>query len=357
MVGARRRRGLAGLLLLGSLLHASAVAGAPRHEVAVGDEDEPFAAVVWAEAGDAELRQGQRTRISPHTGPPEPPLGLPLPQPSEYEDPYIPPVEPPEPGAGPHLPDLVPLPAWGTYVDESALPTLGDLTLATVRQEDPFSGSRKALRFGVTIANHGRHSLEILGVPLPTGDPADPVRVRALQCVRFAGVRIADAERTCMTYEPVGSLSFHAQHGHLHIDGLAQYRLLRDLDGRPDTSPAGVLSRSEKIGFCMGDTTWLGRRRLVVDTGWYRECRHTAPHVPATFRQGVSPLWGDSYGPDLPGQHLVIDGLPDGFYWIEVAVNPGSLPGAVGLHEVSRANNTSYRRIQLANRGHYVYEH
>lgn len=342
---------------LAALLVPGWAPAAPRHTADVGDPTGSVSVQGWVEEDRGTLRHGAGVRVQPSPGNrdsvpllrlaeallPAPPQSLPSLS-----------VEPPESTEGAQLPDLVPLPAWGVYMDESiSAVAVGDQALATAQRRDPYAGSRRALRFGTTIANRGRHSLEIVGVPTPTGNAGEPIRIEASQCVRFAGPRVEGAERICQEYAQVGSLSLHPQHGHFHIDGFAQYRLLKDRGGKPDDSPSGVLTRSGKVGFCMGDTDWLGGGALVVDTGWYRECRHTTPNIPVTARQGVSPHWGDSYGPDLPGQFLLADKLPDGFYWIAITVNSGG-PGAVAIHETNRANNTSYRRIQVTKRGGWV---
>ena len=362
----RGHRTIAGALTLAGALWLGGVSLAARHEVGAGDPAGVTSARGWVDYRSGDARVGHQLDVRPPaggtpSGPGQPPgappstvltpflealVGVPL-DPSRW---YVPPMEAPTVDDGPHLPDLLPAPAWAVYVDETFVgASAADSVLATVNGEDLAEGSRKAIRFGTTIINRGRHSLEVVGAPQPSGDAEDPIRVDARQCVRFAGARLAGAERTCVEYKPVGALAFHVQHGHFHIDGFAQYRLLRDHGGRPNEQ--AVVSRSEKVGFCMGDTDWLGKGELVVDMGWYRECRHTTPHVPVTFRQGVSPDWGDSYGPDLPGQHLVIEGVPDGVYWIAITVNPAGVPGAVNLFETNRANNTSYRKLQLLKGG------
>ena len=345
----------AGAITVGIWLAVEAVAAAgPRHGVHAQDPTKLVAADVWVQEDGGELQLGHEASILPPSQvplPANPFIGL-IPAPSSPDAYTLPQIEGPDLSPGMQLPDLTPLPAWDVYADLSVIATtVGDFVLETAQGRDPFAGGVKAIRFGTTIANVGRHSLEVVGVPTPSGNAADPVRVAASQCVRFAGPRVAGSGRACQEYKPVGSLVLHPQHGHFHIDGFAQYLLLRDRGGKPDTSSLGVVSRSEKVGFCMGDTNWLGQKPLLVDTGWYRECRHTAPNVPATFRQGVSPLWGDSYGPGLPGQHLVVEKVPDGIYWIAITVNPGNSPGAVKLYETSLANNTSYRKVQLSKGG------
>jgi hypothetical protein len=341
--------GIAALLPLGS-----AAADPARHDARVADPTGSVEARAWVQPGGDGAGSGSSIDIAPQAPQAPPILGQLQPDPSDPSEPPGPPepplrrsplVEAPDLGPGPHLPDLAPLPAWDIYVDESVIgTTAGDYAIDTLQGNDPFAGSQRAIRFGATIANLGDHSLEIVGVPEP-GEGEEPARVRAFQCVQFAGPRIDGSGRVCQSYQPVGSLSLHPQHGHFHIDGFAQYRLLRDAGGKPNTS--AVVARSEKVGFCMRDTDWLRDEPFVADTGWYRECRHTAPHVPVTARQGVSPGWGDSYGSGLPGQHLVIEGVPDGVYWIAITVNPPAYADLVKIHETTRANNTSYRRIKL----------
>lgn len=293
--------------------------------------------------GAGALEGGPTLRAAPPGVAPTPPRRV-----------HVPSVQPPAEGAGQQLPDLVPLPAWGVYVDESII-SIGatDIVQSEVRRTDPYAGSKRAIRFGTTIANRGRHALEIIGTPAPTRDPNEPVRVNAMQCVRFVGPRFEGSGRACQTYEPVGSLAFHPEHGHFHINRFAQYRLLRDAGGRPDRN--AIAGRSEKVGFCMGDTDWVGPAYdVALDTGWYRECRHTTPHVPVTLRQGVSPNWGDSYGPALAGQHIVTEHVPDGVYWIEITLNPPEYQRVVRIRETSWANNRSYRRIRLFGAGRQV---
>jgi len=256
-------------------------------------------------------------------------------------------------GPGPDLPDLVPLPAFAIYVATDAFAYYSDQVTATVNGTDLSAGARRALRFATRIANRGPHSLDIVGVPRRTGDRRDPVGIDALQCVRLAGPRVRGGERACLAYEPVGSLSYHATHGHFHLDGFAQYLLLRDRGGRPDTTPPGIVARSEKVGFCMADTDQPGADEdPVVETGgWYQECRYTAPSIPGTLRQGISPGWADTYGPGLEGQHLRIDHVPDGLYWIAITINPPQWRTIISVRETNLANNTSYRRIRLHDKG------
>jgi hypothetical protein len=347
-------RSIAGLVTLALLLPGAVMAG-PRHEARWSDPTGSAIAHAWVQEHEGEARLGHGAHVAPRrpqAAPPETPFGQIVPVPTDPDAYAVPSVEGPDLAAGQHLPDLVPLPAWDVYADSSVVGAVaGDYIVDTVQGRDPLGGGKKAIRFGTTIANRGRHSLEVVGLPSPTGDAADPVRVAASQCVRFAGPRLAGGARLCEQYRPVGSLVLHPQHGHFHIDGFAEYRLLKDRGGRPDLSPAGTVVRSEKVGFCMGDTDWLGAGQPVLDTGWYRECRHTAPNVPVTFRQGVSPQWGDSYGSGLPGQHLIVEKVPDGVYWIAISVNPGVSPGAVKLFETTLANNTSFQKIRLSKNG------
>ena len=66
------------------------------------------------------------------------------------------------------------------------------------------------------------------------------------------------------------------------------------------------------------------------------------PAASIWVREVLASGWGDTYSQDRAGQAIDITGLPNGTYWIRVLANP------VGrLHELSRRNNVSLRRVVL----------
>jgi len=119
----------------------------------------------------------------------------------------------------------------------------------------------------------------------------------------------------------VGSVDFLADptlgeisptHGHVHIKGMADYRLLREEDGEEVVS-------THKQSFCLRDD------ERVIGTS---EARYTCDE------QGISVGWADVYGHKLLCQWLDVTDVYPGRYVIEVELNPE------GLHrEMTREDN------------------
>ena len=108
-------------------------------------------------------------------------------------------------------------------------------------------------------------------------------------------------------------------HGHYHFNNYAEYRLI--------SATTGKLWRSAKAGFCMLDTDpWLPELRDAPRN--YYNCGF--PGYPGF--QGISKGWSDTYVWRLGGQYFVLDGgdgqqpVPEGWYFIEVEVNPDYAP-------------------------------
>lgn len=246
-------------------------------------------------------------------------------------------------GAARELPDLVPLPVEDVEIDTGDQPyTVQDTVLDMAGVVDHGPADPRVLRFATLIANRSQFSIDLVGRPT-VDQRSRAVRMEALQCTRFEGPPLGGADRRCSRFEPVGTLSYHAHHGHFHLDDFARYELRRDAGGRPMYGPGSVVARSVKVGFCLADTEAPegGGARA-----WYAECQ-TTPHVPVTARMGISPGWGDAYGANLPGQQISLRGVPDGTYWISVTINPADGPAKLNLRETSRANNTAHRRVVI----------
>lgn len=278
------------------------------------------------------------------------PGGVPLPLPAAPRPPTQAELfDPAAPGPAPHVPDLVVLPAWDVYLDsDDPAETMTDDLVAHVTAHDV--PARAALRFGTVIMNRGPYSLELVAVPRPA-PPGQASVVELSQCVGFTGPRLLGAPRACTKILPVGVTRWHQLHGHVHLEGFLRYRLLRDLRGRPDTSPQGTVASGQKNAFCLRDSVYDDHVPRL-DTGWYRDCRATWPYVPASSpRQGVSPGWGNGDASGIPGQYLRVGKLTDGLYWLEVTVNAPEIRGMVDIREVTRANNTSYRKIRVSQGG------
>lgn len=91
-------------------------------------------------------------------------------------------------------------------------------------------------------------------------------------------------------------------HGHAHMKGFNEYILVNQSG---DTMDAG-----KKQTFCLRDNFRIPSRSNASNSSQY-DCDY----------QGISAGWADVYDSTLPGQYLVIDGLPDGEYTLRATTN------------------------------------
>lgn len=216
----------------------------------------------------------------------------------------------------PHTyPDLVPH-VSAVYVDR---PYLG---VDPVTGENRFGPPR--VSFDTVMMNLGTVSLDLL-TDASTSTSVSPVS----QCV--AWVLEACAER-----RNVGEVAWHEAHRHFHFQDFARYELRRlRPDGRVDHRPRGLLALSDKVSFCLMDTTPVRDGARPVPT-YTLVC---APH-----RQGISAGWGDVYAQGLPGQQLSVEGLADGRYALVTTADPTDR-----LFESDNGNNREELVIELSN--------
>lgn len=91
-------------------------------------------------------------------------------------------------------------------------------------------------------------------------------------------------------------------HGHSHMKGFNKYALF---DEAGNTMDAG-----KKQTFCLRDNFRIPSHSNASNSSQFG-CDY----------QGISAGWADVYDSSLPGQYLVIDGLPDGAYTLEATTN------------------------------------
>src|SRR5262245_25260168 len=131
------------------------------------------------------------------------------------------------------------------------------------------AGKRRLLRFDTVIENLGDQACVI-------GDPAHP-----------------------QPPLPPDAFEFHECHGHWHLAGFAEYRLLH-LDGT-------IAAIGHKQSFCITDSLPV----INLPSAGY-DCEY----------QGISAGWSDIYARGVPGQWIDVSGVPGGDYRILVTVNP-----------------------------------
>jgi subtilisin-like proprotein convertase family protein len=148
------------------------------------------------------------------------------------------------------------------------------------------------LRFTTAFANMGVGHLELRGGDI-VGDKQEVWQ------------RVFNDDGTWTDYL-AGTFTYHPSHGHIHFDGYAIYNLREDVGG----NIGDIVATGGKISFCLIDVA-----RYDPDAGpsQYNSCGQL---------QGVSAGWSDVYGRYLTDQWINIAGVPDGYYWLEVTVDP-----------------------------------
>ena len=262
------------------------------------------------------------------------------------------------------LPNLAPLQPYDVTVGPAEHPqgpvwsNVGTLGAGT-------PPAKHALRFTTTIQNRGRHSFELAGGPwVPDPEHTDLLTTQAYQCVRFTGELVLGAQRNCVRYDAVGTLTWHAQHRHFHIDGFGRYELRRDRNGVPDMGAAGLVGQAEKVGWCVSDMwNWredptrgpVGERTddmlRPYERAWYAECTTPVLYTGASWRQGISPGWGDTYPAMYTGQEIPLIGVADGEYWIVTTINPRPNRHGLRIQETTWADNTSASKVRIHSNG------
>jgi hypothetical protein len=221
----------------------------------------------------------------------------------------VPTVTDPDPGT---VPDLAALPAWNI----------------ALRRDH----GRDVLDFAATEWNAGPAPLDVEGFRRPR----EPV-MAAYQYFQ-------DADGNVVGRAPVGRLEYDDRHGHhhWHFRQFAAYSLL-------DADRTRVV-RSHKQSFCIAptdaiDLTLPGADWRAFDGGLGSACGDATS---IWVRERLEVGWGDTYFQSVAGQSFDVTDLPNGRYYVRVAVNP-----AGKLYDGSTADDSKLRRIHLGGRpGH-----
>lgn len=141
------------------------------------------------------------------------------------------------------------------------------------------------------------------------------------------------------TYTDVlaGTFIYHAEHGHIHFENFAQYRL-RTIDANAPDTVGEILRTGGKVSFCLLDVERYNTSLAgAPTTPFFRTCGQV---------QGISVGWADVYDRGLPGQSIDIADVPNGTYWLEVEVDPDNK-----LIEANETNNITRIQITLNRSG------
>jgi Ca2+-binding RTX toxin-like protein len=143
-------------------------------------------------------------------------------------------------------------------------------------------GTHTVLRFDTTIANMGTDDFVV-------GDPEDHPNW----------------------------FEWSTSHNHYHFRKFNQY-ILTNVD-------TGKTFEGAKQSFCLEDSIQVSTASSVRDQPLF-----------TCSNQGISAGWADVYHDGLPGQYVVIDGIPNGTYKLTVTVDYGTL-----IPETNEQNNTA----------------
>lgn len=190
------------------------------------------------------------------------------------------------------------------YPDLRALPP-SDLRLSQISIDGEM---HHVVRFSTLFANLGQGAFEVHGAPeVPPDGTADATQ----RIYEFpAGFRD----------EPMGTIAYHPDHGHFHIDDFGRYELWT---GRAFNRALGrgfergvPLAVSDKVSFCMFDSERVDQSLTVSPIAVYRTC--------GPFMEGLSVGWADEYNWTLAGQWLDVgtEPLRDGDYVVRNIVDP-----------------------------------
>lgn len=238
----------------------------------------------------------------------------------------------------PLLPNLVPLRAMDVSVGATSAirerPTAGELAgcqIAEIAHDNP--SPKRCLRFETRSANTG----------------AGPLEVRARADAAATDTRVVQrvyASDGTWVDRPAGGYVIDPTHGHFHYEEFAAAYLFRsDARGRKlDKKP---YREGRKAGFCLMDIYTYrpaGPARYAPPQSCYPT---TVTAVEVSQVSGISPGWVDFYDVATPHQYVEITGVPDGYYLLQIVIDPHNR-----LLEQSEKDNSVTHHIRLC--GQYV---
>lgn len=133
-----------------------------------------------------------------------------------------------------------------------------------------------------------------------------------------------------------GRFIYHPEHGHIHFEDWAIYRLREVVDSN---GVGDLIAEGSKTSFCILDLGVYDNTLPGFDpNGSFFSC--------GSQTQGLSVGWIDVYSLGLPGQNIDITGIPDGMYWLESEVDPND-----DVLEADETNNVTRILINLGGGG------
>jgi hypothetical protein len=223
------------------------------------------------------------------------------------------------------MPDLVPLAPENVLGPETGF----EMTLgvdAPVMVDGCFldervrKGAQRCLRFDGIAANSGTGPLEVAYGP-------DPSRtdISAFQ-------RIFNSDGTYKDRFATNS-EFHPTHAHFHIQDFYVARLWAS-SGRGGIVGSEPVANGDKNGFCPEDSAPIeGEERGGGNYSCFTDGERSGPETNQVV--GISAGWKDIYRYGLPDQFVEISGLGDGYYALELELDPNNV-----FRESNETNNS-----------------
>jgi hypothetical protein len=150
-------------------------------------------------------------------------------------------------------------------------------------------------------------------------------------------------------YAPGGTFIYHAGHGHFHLEGYAEYKLVQNVGGVPGNQVMrndGTEAVGEKVGFCLINVSTFavpgsGQSSTSLP-GYSANNSNGQPSPSCGFTQGVSVGRADVYNSGYDGQWIDVTGVPNGSYFIQVTADSKN-----AVEESDESNNTMYVPVTL----------
>jgi hypothetical protein len=229
------------------------------------------------------------------------------------------------------MPDLAPLPPDEVSGPVTAfmMPLGADAPVVIdgcVVDEKVRKGAARCLRFDGIVANRGRGPFE-----LAFEVDASQRRATATQRIFYADGTSLDRFATETEYHPT--------HLHFHVKDFYVASLWNsdETGARIGVEPVAV---GDKSGFCPEDSAPL--KDESEGNGHYSCFTDEERGVGPWQIVGISAGWKDIYRYELPDQYVEITGVEDGFYLLELRIDPNDV-----FTESNEKNNVTCALIEL----------
>lgn len=233
----------------------------------------------------------------------------------------------------------------------------------------PCSGNDGRIRISVATPNIGRGPMETRGTPTyvcgtDTFVAANVASIPAtcpttgLPPKQLIVQRIYHKNGGVMTFtdKPAGTMTYHASHGHQHVDDWGVYTL-RTATADPNPLNWPIVGTGAKLSFCLLDIgSCAGYNGYCIDSN---NITITGTATLANYGlgggnygcsnvvQGISAGYLDIYSQGLDGMWIVVPpGTCNGNYWIVVEIDPHHF-----FSEENKLNNVVAVPITLAQQG------